>query len=93
MKQLHDLSRLFTVASEDPDQPPYHRYTLRGVCAEHHTVFVQMRNESDSEDEDTNIEKVDWQWWKLEYHSDVSQAVSRTVSRTIREINYNHPLS
>ncbi|KAL9035880.1 MAG: hypothetical protein Q9214_006388, partial [Letrouitia sp. 1 TL-2023] len=70
MKQLHELSRLFTAPSDNPDQPPFHRYTLRGVCAEHHTVFVQMRSESDSEDEDTNMEKVEWQWWKLEYHSD-----------------------
>ncbi|KAL9612101.1 MAG: hypothetical protein Q9167_003288 [Letrouitia subvulpina] len=83
MKQLHDLSRLFTVASENPDQPPYHRYTLRGVCAEHHTVFIQIKSESDSEDDDTNTEKADWQWWKLEYHYDVSQAVSRTKVREI----------
>ncbi|KAI4151487.1 MAG: hypothetical protein L6R39_002029 [Caloplaca ligustica] len=75
--RLRELSKLFTEPSDIPAESPRDRYTLRGVCANSHTVYVQERNPSASEDKlvDVGAEE-EWQWWKLSYDASATQPVS-----------------
>ncbi|KAI4260280.1 MAG: hypothetical protein LQ352_000402 [Teloschistes flavicans] len=45
-EQLRELSKLFTEPSDDVEDSPRDRYTLRGVCADVDTVYVQERMKS-----------------------------------------------
>ncbi|KAI4149572.1 MAG: hypothetical protein LQ341_001282 [Variospora aurantia] len=82
--KLRELSKLFTESSDNPDDCPQDRYTLRGVCAAPHIVYVQERIKSDSEDDLLDLGPgEDWQWWKLSYEANAAQPVSCTKVREI----------
>ena len=56
--------------SDDPNQPPHEKYTLRGVSTSPNVVYVLEKTKPDDEQEILiNIEAEDWQWWKIEYLS------------------------
>ncbi|KAI4114270.1 MAG: hypothetical protein LQ345_004921, partial [Seirophora villosa] len=84
-EKLRELSKLFTEPSDVPDDPPQDRYTLRGVCAAPHTVYVQERTKADSEDDllDLGSGEEEWQWWKLSYEVSAAQPISCSKVREI----------
>ncbi|KAL8710943.1 MAG: hypothetical protein Q9220_004542 [cf. Caloplaca sp. 1 TL-2023] len=79
-EKLQELSKLFTEPSEIPEESPHDRYTLRGVCAEPHTVYVQERKDiGHANDLLVNDEAEDsWSWWKLHYEAGSAPFVSST---------------
>ncbi len=78
-EKLHELSELYTKASDDPDAPPYHKYTLRGVCGLAHTMYVLEKALPDGENDNLSSELKEWQWWKISYISTDSKPVSCIV--------------
>ncbi|KAL8752817.1 MAG: hypothetical protein Q9199_005484 [Rusavskia elegans] len=81
--RLRDLSKLLTEPSDIPEESPRDRYTLRGVCAEPHTVYVQERTELETPDDMLNGEAEDWQWWKCHYESNQTTSISCTKVRQV----------
>ncbi|KAL6712782.1 hypothetical protein ACLMJK_009623 [Lecanora helva] len=69
-KEIKKISEMYTKASDEPGQPPHHRYTLRGVATTSHTTYVLEQTQPDNADDDTlSTEAKDWQWWKIEFAS------------------------
>ncbi|KAL8714284.1 MAG: hypothetical protein Q9225_006599 [Loekoesia sp. 1 TL-2023] len=83
--KLRELSKLFTEPSDIPEENPHEKYTLRGVCAEPHTVYVQDRTKPDSANNMPDAETNEWQWWKLTYEGSAAQPISCTVGLTSQE--------
>ncbi|KAL8803592.1 MAG: hypothetical protein Q9182_003097 [Xanthomendoza sp. 2 TL-2023] len=81
---LREVSKLLTLPCEIPEESPHDRYTLRGVCAEPHTVYVQERARVELEDNLIDLEPDNWQWWKLEYEK--SRAQTQVSCTKVREI-------
>ncbi|CAO1603963.1 hypothetical protein XANCAGTX0491_007537 [Xanthoria calcicola] len=81
--RLRDLSKLLTEPSDIPEESPRERYTLRGVCAEPHTVYVQERTELETADDMLNRNAEDWQWWKCHYESNQTTSITCTKVRQI----------
>ncbi|KAL8764215.1 MAG: hypothetical protein Q9184_000184 [Pyrenodesmia sp. 2 TL-2023] len=87
--KLRELSELFTEPSNVPEESPRDRYTLRGVCADPHTVYVQERANPPPEDNLLDLEEeAEWQWWKLNYEVSAAQPIiSCTKVREIEVLN------
>lgn len=71
-KQLREISQLYTKPSDDPSEPPHHRYTLRGVSIgpvtnNPHKLFVLERAKPEDADDILSTEANDWQWWRLDF--------------------------
>ncbi|KAL8826488.1 MAG: hypothetical protein Q9170_007380, partial [Blastenia crenularia] len=81
--KLRELSKLFTEPSDVPGETPREKYTLRGVCAEPHTVYVQERAANGSEEDLLDVGTDEWQWWKLNYEISAAHPISRTKVREI----------
>ncbi|KAL8695734.1 MAG: hypothetical protein Q9201_007970, partial [Fulgogasparrea decipioides] len=84
-EKLRELSKLFTEPSDIPGETPHDKYTLRGVCAEPETVYVQERSKPDDEDEVLiDAPAADhWQWWRLSYDAHAAQPTSCNKVREI----------
>ncbi|MCJ1402391.1 hypothetical protein MMC11_005611 [Xylographa trunciseda] len=65
IEKLRELSKLYTKPSENPDDPPHHKYTLRGVSTNPSTTYV-LANPSGPGDL-MGSELHEWQWWKISY--------------------------
>ena len=78
--KLRELSKLFTEPSDVPEENPHEKYTLQGVCAEPHTVYVRERNKPGNDSDLPDVGSEEWQWWKLSYEASAAQPVSCTVS-------------
>ena len=76
-EKLLEFSNLYTTPSNNPKEPPLYKYTLHGVCADPHVVYVLEKTMPDDEDDLIRIEAEDWQWWKLSYDRRLSKPVSR----------------
>lgn len=87
--KLRELSELFTEPSNVPEESPRNRYTLRGVCADPHTVYVQERTNPPPEDDLLDLEEeAEWQWWKLKYEASAAQpTISCAKVREIEVLN------
>ncbi|KAL8863752.1 MAG: hypothetical protein Q9174_007552, partial [Haloplaca sp. 1 TL-2023] len=81
--KLRQLSKLFTEPSDNIAKCPEERYTLRGVCADPKTVYVQERSIRDAEAQFVELDTPEWQWWKLSYEAHASQPVECTKVREI----------
>jgi len=77
LAKLRELSKLYTKPSENPEEPPYHKYTLRGVSTEPNTTYV-LANPMGAEDL-MSTDESEWQWWKLQYSRGDARPVSCTV--------------
>ena len=79
---LRQLSKLYTEASTESDEPPTHKYTLRGVTTTNSTMYVRRRAEIDlidmGLDSDGSQPNGD-QWWKIEYASSGANPVTVEV--------------
>ncbi|KAL8690907.1 MAG: hypothetical protein Q9218_003759 [Villophora microphyllina] len=82
-EELRELSKLFTEPSDIPEESPQDRFTLRGVCANPSTVYVQERTRSSPDADLFDGPANDWQWWKLTYNAYVAQPVSCDPLREI----------
>lgn len=80
---LRELSKLYTHPSELPNQPPLHKYTLRGVSPSKNTVYICRTAVPELIDIDLESEgsqpKGD-QWWKIHYEPSESKPVNIEVS-------------
>lgn len=74
-EKLKEISRLYTIPSNDPKQPPHEKYTLRGVSTGANVVYVLEKTKPDEEDDMLSTEAKDWQWWKIEYLSTETKPV------------------
>ena len=81
--RLKEVSKLYTEPSHDPDQPPTHRYTLRGVRTTSHTVYVLEKARPEDENDMLLPAADDWQWWKLDYDT---TSVSPIQTTKVEEI-------
>ncbi|KAL9128739.1 MAG: hypothetical protein Q9217_002646 [Psora testacea] len=67
LDRMREISKLYTEPSNDPDKPPKHKYTLRGVMSNPNIVYV-LEKETPEEDEDMlGSRNGEWKWWRLEY--------------------------
>lgn len=78
--RLKDLSKLLTEESEDPSQPPHHKYTLRGVVTEQQYTYVLHPLSDEFDDYTPDARARGAQWWKIQFSSSISDPVNITVS-------------
>ena len=60
---------MYTIPTDDPNQPPYEKYTLRGVTTSANVVYVLEKTVPDEKNNILSAKAKDWQWWKIEYLS------------------------
>jgi hypothetical protein len=77
-ENLRHLSAIFTKQSDDPENPPHHMYSLRGVSTTHNVTYV-LHSESGSGDED-DAGISNWQWWRISYSKTDANMISTKVS-------------
>lgn len=75
---LRELSKLYTEPSEKQNQPPVHKYTLRGVSVNNYLTYIKRKAEPDLIDMDLGAEvpKEMDEWWKIEYFVSGSKPVN-----------------
>ncbi|KAL1980232.1 hypothetical protein VTN96DRAFT_4437 [Rasamsonia emersonii] len=86
LETLRSYSKTLTEPSASADEPPKHRYTLRGVCTAPHVTYVLRRSASNKPEdamEEGNGRADDWQWWRISFSTDdeKTKEASRTRSR------------
>ncbi|KAI9700406.1 MAG: hypothetical protein M1836_002421 [Candelina mexicana] len=77
---LRKLSAMLTEPSSDPENPPHHLYTLRGVSTEPHITYVLRPLDPATTDNTPDAVARGWQWWKLSYSNSETKPLSRTAS-------------
>ncbi len=77
-ESLRQLSTIFTKQSDNPEMPPHHMYTLRGVSTMHNVTYV-LHPELGSDDED-DASISNWQWWRISYSKTDADMINRKVS-------------
>ncbi|MCJ1378770.1 hypothetical protein MMC17_001869 [Xylographa soralifera] len=65
VEKMRQLSKLYTKPSENMDDPPHHKYTLRGVSTNPNTTYL-LANPNGPGDL-MGLELDEWQWWKISY--------------------------
>ncbi|KAJ5948888.1 hypothetical protein N7454_002195 [Penicillium verhagenii] len=76
VEAMQKYSRMLTEPSEDPSQPPSHKYTLRGVCTEPHVTYVLKRHRADDQRDAmyTDGEEDGFQWWRISFSAEDGKA-------------------
>lgn len=87
LQKMRELSRLYTEPSDNADEPPTNRFTLRGISTNPTTTYV-LANPNTSEDL-LDTEVADWQWWRIEYSSGEAKPVSNTVRASSPLLQYS----
>jgi hypothetical protein len=67
---LRELSKLYTVPSEDASHPALHKYTLRGISTTKRTMYIRTQAEPDLIDMDLDSDQSETkgeQWWRINY--------------------------
>lgn len=70
METLRNCSKTLTQPSQTPGEPPFHRYTLRGVCTEPHVTYVLKRGNASNSSEAMDIDGDTgngYQWWRISF--------------------------
>lgn len=70
---MRTYSKALTEPSENPSEPPLHKYTLRGVCTEPHVTYILRRNDASKADDAMEIDdetKSDYQWWRISFSTE-----------------------
>ena len=75
---LKEISQMYMKPSEDPEQPPHHKYTLRGLSTTPHTLYVLEPTKPQDEDDMLSTDTKDWQWWRIEFVSSDAKPVRHT---------------
>lgn len=58
---------MYTIPSQNSDEPPFHKYSLRGLAINTHTVYVLDKTAPEDSNDILSTEAKDWQWWKIVY--------------------------
>jgi hypothetical protein len=73
LETLRSYSKILTEPSENPQEPPHIKYTLRGVCTTPSVTYV-LRREQSSEAEQSGTPSTNlsgqWQWWRISFSVD-----------------------
>lgn len=67
MESLRGYSKILTEPSGSPNEPPFHKYTLRGVCTEPHVTYV-LRPQEDTSGDGSHPDE--WQWWRISFSTE-----------------------
>lgn len=67
MESLRSYSKILTEHPASSDEPPYHKYTLRGVCTLPHVTYVHRPREDYSGD---GSQTEEWQWWRISFSTE-----------------------
>lgn len=70
---MRTYSKTLTEPSENPNEPPLHKYTLRGVCTESHVTYVLKRNDAATSTDTMDVDgenKSDSQWWRISFSAE-----------------------
>ncbi|KAJ5672602.1 hypothetical protein N7507_001729 [Penicillium longicatenatum] len=72
LETMHSYSRMLTEPSESTEEPPSHRYSLRGVCTEPHVTYVLKRRGAEGQVDamDVDGEKDGFQWWRISFSTE-----------------------
>lgn len=73
VETMRTYSKALTEPSENPSEPPLHRYTLRGVCTEPHITYVLKRNDASSTGDLMELDdetKSGYQWWCISFSTE-----------------------
>jgi hypothetical protein len=82
LEVYRSVTQQFTQPSSDPNEPPTHRYTLRGVSTKPHITYVLRPvvedlmdvsddNSGEAKDEFSAGETA-WQWWRISFSDEES---------------------
>ena len=83
--RLKEASNYYKEPSDIPNRPPTHKYTLRGVSSNPHTVYTLEKDRLEREDDMLSSSAQDWQWWKNEYIASSSTPV-KTIKVSEAEV-------
>ena len=78
---MRELSKLHAQHSDEENDPPHCRYTLRGVSTNPETIYVLARPHKEEDLMET--ESNEWQWWKIAYSPGATRPISHTKLREI----------
>jgi len=81
------VSKLYTEPSSDPNEPPTHEYTLRGVSTTKSTMYIRRKAEIDLIDMELSTDAPltdDDQWWKIMYSSSGSITVEVSFRQQVK---------
>lgn len=79
IETLRRHCKLFTEPSPASTEPPYHEYTLRGVCTEPHVIYV-LRHPAR---EGSSTASSEWQWWRISFSTEDAKA--RQAERDVNQ--------
>ena len=68
IEALRGYSKILTEPSASPDEPPHHKYTLRGVCTQPHITYV-LRPRENAQESDARTDD-EWQWWRISFSTE-----------------------
>ena len=77
LEKMRELSKLYTKPSENGNEPPHHKYTLRGVSTVPNVTYVLVNPNGAEDLMDTS--EADWQWWKIRFSLGDASPISYTV--------------
>lgn len=76
-QQVVEFSHVYTKPTNNPQESPSHRYTLRGISTTAQRTYVLEKTPAGAVSNSVDKSAVtNWQWWKLEYISSDQQPVS-----------------
>lgn len=70
---MRTYSKALTEPSEDPSEPPRHKYTLRGVCTEPHVTYVLKKNNASASGDTMEVDRETnsgYQWWRISFSTE-----------------------
>lgn len=73
VETMRTYSKALTEPSENPSEPPLHKYTLRGVCTEPHVTYILKRNDNSNAGDAMEVDdenKSDYQWWRISFSTE-----------------------
>lgn len=79
MDTLRDYSKILTSQPASLEGPPYHKYTLRGVCTKPHVTYV-LRPREDIPGSESRTEK-EWQWFRISFSTEDAKTRQAESSR------------
>jgi hypothetical protein len=85
LASLRELSKLYTAANTDPNQPPFHKYKLCGVSTANEITYLRRQAEPDLIDMDldgTENSMSKDQWWRIKYATGEPKPVHVAVRTT-----------
>ncbi|PGH05938.1 hypothetical protein AJ80_08250 [Polytolypa hystricis UAMH7299] len=83
LESLKQHSRELTTPPTSPNDPPYHKYTLRGVCTLPHITYVLKRDTAEKDADSSSRQSADeWQWWRISFSVDDAKARLAEATQT-----------